>query len=109
MSAIYHARLHALLQQATHSYPTMLRALLSAMRTHQRNDEPARQGTAPAAVPLSMACVLAVRMADEPEALELASVLFEGGVAMMAGKMPPGGGVEQSAEVLRRMEEGGVI
>ena len=109
MSAICHARLHALLQKATHSYPTMLRALLSAMRTYQRNDEPARQGTAPAAVPLVMACVLAVRMADEPEALELASVLFEGGVAMMAGKMPPGGGVEQSAEVLRRMEEGGVI
>ena len=109
MSAICHARLHALLQQATHSYPTMLRALLSAMRTHQRNDEPARQGTAPAAVPLAMACVLAVRMADEPEALELASVLFEGGVAMMAGKMPPGDGVEQSAEVLRRLEEGGVI
>lgn len=109
MSAIYHARLHALLQQATRSYPTMLRDLLSAMRTHQRNDEPARQGTAPAAVPLAMACVLAVRMADEPEALELASVLFDGGVAMMAGKMPPGEGVERSVEVLRRLEEGGVI
>lgn len=109
MSATYHARLHALLQQATHSYPTMLRALLSAMCTYQRNDEPARQGTAPAAVPLAMACVLAVRMADEPEALELASVLFEGGVSMMAGKLPPGDGVEQSVEVLRRLEEGGVI
>ncbi len=109
MSATYHARLHALLQQATHSYPTMLRALLSAMRTYQRNDEPARQGTAPAAVPLAMACVLAVRMADEPEALELASVLFEGGVAMLRGELPPGEGSEFAADVLRRLEERGEI
>ena len=39
---------NALMEQAISTYPTMAAALLSAMRTHQRNDEPARAGTTPA-------------------------------------------------------------
>ena len=39
-----------LIFRAVNTYPTMLRALMSAMRTHQRNDEPARDGTTPAAL-----------------------------------------------------------
>ena len=99
----------ALIERAVNTYPTMLRALLSAMRTHQRNDEPARAGTTPAAVPLAMACVLAVRMADNPDALDLAAVLFAGGIAMQRGEVLPGGGTEMAADVLSRLEEGGVI
>mgnify|MGYP003620515447 CR=1 FL=1 len=100
---------NALMQQATSTYPTMMAALLSAMRTHQRNDEPARAGTTPAAIPLAMACVLAVRMADNPDALDLAVVLFSGGIAMQRGELLPGQGAEMAAEVLSRLEEGGVI
>ena len=99
----------ALIERAVNTYPTMLRALLSAMRTHQRNDEPARAGTTPAAVPLAMACVLAVRMADNPDALDLAAVLFAGGIAMQRGEVLPGGGTEMAAYVLKRLEEGGTI
>ena len=98
-----------LIVRAVNTYPEMLRALLSAMRTHQRNDEPARAGTTPAAVPLAMACVLAVRMADNPDALDLAAVLFAGGIAMQRGEVLPGGGTEMAADVLSRLEEGGVI
>ena len=100
---------NALMQQGTSTYPTMMAALLSAMRTHQRNDEPARAGTTPAAIPLAMACVLAVRMADNPDALDLAAVLFSGGIAMQRGELLPGQGAEMAAEVLSRLEEGGVI
>ena len=100
---------NALMQQATSTYPTMMAALLSAMRTHQRNDEPARAGTTPAAIPLAMACVLAVRMADNPDALDLAVVLFSGGIEMQRGELLPGQGAEMAAEVLSRLEEEGVI
>lgn len=100
---------HALMKQATSTYPTMMAALLSAMRTHQRNDEPARAGTTPAALLLAMACVLAVRMADNPDALDLAAVLFAGGIAAQRGELPPGAGLEIAADVLSRLEEGGVI
>ena len=103
------ATVNALIEQATSTYPAMMAALLSAMRTHQRNDEPARAGTTPAAVPLAMACVLAVRMADNPDALDLAAVLFAGGIAMLRGEVLPGGGTEMAADVLSRLEEGGVI
>ena len=99
----------ALIFQAASTYPEMMRALLSAMRTHQRNDEPARAGTAPAALPLALACVLAVRMADDPQALELAETLFFGVIAMQSGVLPPGGGTEMAAYVLKRLEEGGTI
>ena len=99
----------ALIFQAASTYPEMMRALLSAMRTHQRNDEPARAGTTPAAIPLAMACVLAVRMADNPDALDLAAVLFSGGIAMQRGELLPGQGAEMAAEVLSRLEEEGVI
>ena len=99
----------ALIERVVNTYPTMLRALLSAMRTYQRNDEPTRVGTAPAALPLALACVLAVRMADDPQALELAETLFFGVIAMQSGVMPPGGGTEMAADVLSRLEEGGVI
>ena len=100
---------NALMQQATSTYPTMMAALLSAMRTHQRNDEPARAGTTPAAIPLAMACVLAVRMADNPDALDLAALLFAGGVAMQRGEVLPGRVAEMAQDVLTRLEEGGVI
>ena len=99
----------AVIFRAVTAYPEMLRALLSAMRTHQRNDEPARHGSAPAAIPLALACVLAVRMADEPGALDLAEVLMAGGLEMQRGRMPPGHGSEMAAEVLRSLEEGGAI
>ena len=99
----------ALIQRAVATYPTMLRALLSAMRSHQRNDEPAREGTAPAALPLAIACVLAVRMADEPDALDLAEMLMAGGLAMQRGEVPPNAGSDLAADVLRRLEEGGTI
>ena len=100
---------NALMGQAIGKYPTMTAALLSAMRTHQRNDEPARAGTTPAAIPLALACVLAVRMADNPDALKLAATLFAGGLAMQRGEVLPGGGTEMAADVLSRLEEGGVI
>ena len=99
----------ALIERAVSTYPAMMRALLSAMRTHQRNDEPARAGTTPAAIPLAVACVLAVRMADNPDALKLAAVLFAGGLAMQRGDLLPGQGAEMAAEVLSRLEEEGVI
>ena len=99
----------ALIERAVNTYPTMLRALLSAMRTYQRNDEPTRAGTAPAALPLALACVLAVRMADDPQALELAETLFFGVIAMQSGVLPPGGGTAMAAYVLKRLEEGGTI
>lgn len=99
----------ALIERAVATYPAMMRALLSAMRTHQRNDEPARAGTTPAALPLSIACVLAVRMADNRDALDLAEALFAGGIAMQRGEVLPGGGTEMAADVLSRLEEGGVI
>ena len=99
----------ALIQRATFSYPEMVRALLSAMRSYHRNDEPGNRATAPAAMPLALACVLAVRMADEPGALELARALFSGGVDMMEGAVLPGAGSDLAADVLRRLEDGGVI
>ena len=103
------ATVNALIGQAISTYPAMMAALLSAMRTHQRNDEPARAGTTPAAIPLAMACVLAVRMADNPDALDLAVVLFSGGIAMQRGELLPGQGAEMAAEVLSRLEEEGAI
>ena len=99
----------ALIFQAASTYPEMMRALLSAMRTHQRNDEPARDGTAPAALPLALGCVLAVRMADDPAALNLAETLFAGGIAMQRGEVLPGQGSEMAADVLSRLEDRGVI
>lgn len=99
----------ALITRAVNTYPTMLRALLSAMRTHQRNDEPARDGTTPAALPLAIACVLAVRMADDPAALDLAAELFATGIAVQRGEVPSGVGSEKADEVLRSLEERGVI
>ncbi|HEY9208971.1 MAG TPA: hypothetical protein VIP31_08055 [Acidovorax sp.] len=98
-----------LIRRAVSTYPTMLLALLSAMRTHQRNDEPARAGTTPAALSLSIACVLAVRMADDPDALDLAEELFAAALAVQRGEAPPGAGTEKAADVLRRLEDGGVI
>ena len=98
-----------LIIKAVHAYPTMMRALLSAMRTYPRDDEPQGRATAPAAIPLALGCVLAVRMADEPGALDLAEVLFSGALAMQRGDVPPGAGVELAADVLRNLEEGGVI
>ena len=100
---------NALIEQATSTYPAMMAALLSAMRTHQRNDEPARAGTTPAAIPLAVACVLAVRMADDPAALDLAEDLFASSLAVQRGEMPPSAGLEKAADVLRRLEDGGVI
>ncbi len=103
-------RVKALIEQAAYTYPVMLRLLLSAMRMHQRHDEPAHAGTAPAALPLALGCVLAVRMADDPEALELADTLLFSGLAMQRGMVPPGAaGVELAANMLRRLEEGGAI
>lgn len=100
----------ALIQRAVETYPTMLRMLLSAMRTHQRNDEPARDSTNPAVVPMAMACVLAIRMTDEPDALELAETLMAGGLAMLSGtRLPDAAAMEKAADVLRRLEEGGAI
>ena len=99
----------ALIEWAVIAYPEMLLDLLAAMRTYQRNDEPARAGTTPAAIPLALACVLAVRMADNPDALKLAATLFAGGIAMQRGELLPGQGAEMAAEVLSRLEEGGVI
>ena len=99
----------ALIERAAIAYPEMLLDLLAAMRTYQRNDEPARAGTAPATLPLALACVLAVRMADDPQALELAETLFFGVIAMQSGVLPPGGGTEMAAYVLKRLEEGGAI
>ena len=103
------ATVKALIEQATSTYPAMMAALLSAMRTHQRNDEPARAGTTPAAIPLAMACVLAVRMADNPDALKLAAVLFAGGLAMQRGDLLPGQVAEGARDALSSLEEGGVI
>lgn len=103
------AQHQALIQRATHSYPEMVRALLSAMRSYPRHDEPGSRATAPAAIPLALACVLAVRMADEPGALDLARVLFSGGVAMMEGAVPPGAGSDLASDVLRRLEDGEAI
>ena len=100
---------NALMEQAISTYPTMAAALLSAMRTHQRNDEPARAGTTPAAIPLALACVLAVRMADNPDALKLAAVLFAGGLAMQRGVMPTGESAVIAEYVLRMLEEKGAI
>ena len=99
----------ALIERAVNTYPTMLRALLSAMRTYQRNDEPTRAGTAPAALPLALACVLAVRLADDPQALGLAEALFAGGLAMQRGVMPTSESAAIAEYVLRMLEEKGVI
>ena len=99
----------ALIERAVNTYPTMLRALLSAMRTYQRNDEPTRAGTAPAALPLALACVLAVRMADDPQALGLAEALFAGGLAMQRGVMPTSESAVIAEYVLRMLEEKGAI
>lgn len=101
--------MQALIEQAVRQYPEMLRALLSAMRTHQRNDEPEHSGTAPAVIPLALGCVLAVRLSNEPGALDLAATLLQGAVSMMAGKVPGNMGTEKVSEVLRRLEQGGVI
>ena len=98
-----------LIFRAVNTYPTMLRALLSAMRTYQRNDEPTRAGTAPAALPLALACVLAVRLADDPQALGLAEALFAGGLAMQRGVMPTGESAVIAEYVLRMLEEKGAI
>lgn len=76
MSDVTSTQAQALILQAVHAYPTMLQALLSAMRTYPRDDEPHGRATAPAAIPLSIACVLTVRLAQEPGALELAGVLL---------------------------------
>lgn len=103
------ATVNALIGQAISTYPTMMAALLSTMRTHQRNDEPARAGTTPAAIPLSLACVLAVRMADNPDALKLAATLFAGGLAMQRGEVLPGQVAEMAQDVLSSLEERGVI
>ena len=103
------ATVKALIEQATSTYPAMMAALLSAMRTHQRNDEPARAGTTPAAIPLAMACVLAVRMADNPDALKLAAVLFAGGLAMQRGDLLPGQVAESAQDALSSLKERGVI
>ncbi len=100
---------NGMIVRAVNTYPEMLRALLSAMRTHQRNDEPARDGTTPAALPLAIACVLAVRVANDPAALDLAAVLFAAGIAVQRGDVPPGTALEMAADVLSRLEEGGVI
>ncbi len=99
----------ALIERAVNTYPTMLRALLSAMRTYQRNDEPTRAGTAPAALPLALACVLAVRMADDPQALELAETLFFGVIAMQRGVMPTSESAVIAEYVVRMLEEKGAI
>ena len=99
----------ALIERAVNTYPTMLRALLSAMRTYQRNDEPTRAGTAPAALPLALACVLAVRLAYDPQALGLAEALFAGGLAMQRGVMPTGESAVIAEYVLRMLEEKGAI
>ena len=99
----------ALIERAVNTYPTMLRALLSAMRTYQRNDEPTRAGTAPAALPLALACVLAVRLADDPQALGLAEALFAGGLAMQRGVMPTSESAVIAEYVLRMLEEKGAI
>ena len=99
----------ALIERAVNTYPTMLRALLSAMRTYQRNDEPTRAGTAPAALPLALACVLAVRLADDPQALGLAEALFAGGLAMQRGVMPTSESAAIAEYVLCMLEEKGAI
>ena len=99
----------ALIERAVNTYPTMLRALLSAMRTYQRNDEPTRAGTAPAALPLALACVLAVRLAGDPEALGLAEALFAGVIAMQRGVMPTSESAVIAEYVLRMLEEKGAI
>ena len=99
----------ALIERAVNTYPTMLRALLSAMRTYQRNDEPTRAGTAPAALPLALACVLAVRLADDPQALGLAEALFAGVIAMQRGVMPTSESAVIAEYVVRMLEEKGAI
>ena len=99
----------ALIERAVATYPAMMRALLSAMRTHQRNDEPARAGTTPAALPLSIACVLAVRMADNRDALDLAEALFAAAIAVQRGELLQSDGSEKAAGVLRMLEEKGAI
>ena len=99
----------ALIERAVNTYPTMLRALLSAMRTYQRNDEPTRAGTAPAALPLALACVLAVRLAYDPQALGLAEALFAGGLAMQRGVMPTSESAAIAEYVLSMLEEKGAI
>ena len=99
----------ALIERVVNTYPTMLRALLSAMRTYQRTDEPTRAGTAPAALPLALACVLAVRLADDPQALGLAEALFAGGLAMQRGVMPTSESAVIAEYVVRMLEEKGAI
>ena len=103
------ATVNALMGQAISTYPTMAAALLSAMRTHQRNDEPSRAGTTPAVLPLSIACVLAVRMADHLDALNLAEALFDAAIAVQRGELLQSDGSEKAADVLRRLEEKGAI
>lgn len=99
----------ALVYMAANAYTAMLRALLSAMRTYQRNDEPARAGTAPAVIALALAYVLAVRMADMPGALDLAEEMMATALDLQRGVVPAGDGYEKTLEVLHRMEEGGLI
>ena len=99
----------ALIEWAVIAYPEMLLDLLAAMRTYQRNDEPARAGTTPATLPLALACVLAVRMADNPDALKLAAALFAGGLALQRGEVLPGQVAEMAQDVLSSLEERGVI
>ena len=99
----------ALIARAVSTYPAMMQALLSAMRAHQRNDEPARAGTTLAALPLSIACVLAVRMADNRDALDLAEALFAVAIAEQRGELLQSDGSEKAAAVLRMLEEKGAI
>ena len=99
----------ALIERAVIAYPEMLLDLLAAMRTYQRNDEPTRAGTAPAALPLALACVLAVRLADDPQALGLAEALFAGGLAMQRGVMPTSESAAIAEYVLSMLEEKGAI
>ena len=99
----------ALIEWAVIAYPEMLLDLLAAMRTYQRNDEPTRAGTAPATLPLALACVLAVRLADNPDALKLAATLFAGGLAMQRGVMPTSESAAIAEYVLSMLEEKGAI
>ena len=99
----------ALVERAVIAYPEMLLDLLAAMRTYQRNDEPTRAGTAPAALPLALACVLAVRLAGDPEALGLAEALFAGVIAMQRGVMPTSESAVIAGYVVRMLEEKGAI
>lgn len=58
-----------LISRAVFTHSLTWGMLMGALRTHQRDDELARAGTAPAVVLLALACVLAVRMADEAGAI----------------------------------------